>query len=51
MVRVGAASGGSSYGEEVREWRTLRGMSQRELGEGASYGQSYVAMIEKGGTA
>lgn len=39
---------GSSYGDEVREWRKLRGMSQRELGEGVQYGQSYVAMVEKG---
>ncbi|MEU2869960.1 helix-turn-helix transcriptional regulator [Streptomyces olivoreticuli] len=41
-------SSGSPYGEEVREWRTQRGMSQRELGAGMQYGQSYVAMVEKG---
>ncbi|WP_411127381.1 helix-turn-helix domain-containing protein [Streptomyces sp. x-19] len=43
-----SSSSGSSYGEEVRAWRIMRGMSQRELGAGAKYGQSYVAMVEKG---
>lgn len=41
-------SSGSPYGDEVREWRAQRGMSQRELGAGMQYGQSYVAMVEKG---
>ncbi|KNB53393.1 helix-turn-helix domain-containing protein [Streptomyces caatingaensis] len=41
-------SRGSEYGTEVREWRLSRGLSQRELGAGARYGQSYVAMVESG---
>ncbi|MFF4606657.1 helix-turn-helix transcriptional regulator [Streptomyces sp. NPDC001339] len=32
----------------MRAWRLMRGMSQRELGAGAKYGQSYVSMVEKG---
>ncbi|GAA0389071.1 helix-turn-helix transcriptional regulator [Streptomyces luteireticuli] len=43
-----SGSRSSQYGTEVREWRLLRGLSQRELGAGARYGQSYVAMIESG---
>ncbi|MDT0451232.1 helix-turn-helix domain-containing protein [Streptomyces hesseae] len=41
-------SGAAYFGTEVREWRTDRGMSQRELGEAAQYGQQYVAKVEAG---
>ncbi|GHF37682.1 helix-turn-helix domain-containing protein [Streptomyces morookaense] len=41
-------SGAAYFGTEVREWRTARGMSQRELGELAQYGQQYVAKVEAG---
>ncbi|MBO0656519.1 helix-turn-helix transcriptional regulator [Streptomyces triculaminicus] len=41
-------SGAAYFGSEVRAWRTERGMSQRELGEAAQYGQQYVAKVEAG---
>ncbi|MEU4211252.1 helix-turn-helix transcriptional regulator [Streptomyces sp. NPDC026206] len=41
-------SGAAYFGGEVRAWRTDRGLSQRELGEAAQYGQQYVAKVEAG---
>ncbi|MHA7961554.1 helix-turn-helix domain-containing protein [Streptomyces sp. L500] len=43
-----AESGAAYFGTEVRAWRVERGMSQRELGEAAQYGQQYVAKVEAG---
>ncbi|MFC5720013.1 helix-turn-helix transcriptional regulator [Streptomyces gamaensis] len=44
-----APHNGAGYlGVEVRAWRTGNGMSQRELGEKAMYGQQYVAKVEAG---
>jgi transcriptional regulator with XRE-family HTH domain len=41
-------SGPAFFGKEVRIWRTRAGMSQRELGLEANYGQQYVAKVEAG---
>ncbi|GAA0368171.1 helix-turn-helix transcriptional regulator [Streptomyces olivoreticuli] len=41
-------TGAAYFGTEVRAWRTDRGLSQRELGEKATYGQQYVAKVEAG---
>ncbi|MFC4514197.1 MULTISPECIES: helix-turn-helix domain-containing protein [Streptomyces] len=41
-------TGAEYFGMEVRAWRTLKGMSQRELGKAAQYGQQYVAKVEAG---
>ncbi|MEU1313097.1 helix-turn-helix transcriptional regulator [Streptomyces cinnamoneus] len=41
-------SGAAYFGAEVRAWRTEKGLSQRELGEAAQYGQQYVAKVEAG---
>ncbi|MFF4226801.1 helix-turn-helix transcriptional regulator [Streptomyces abikoensis] len=43
-----AESGAAYFGTEVRAWRVERGMSQRELGKEAHYGQQYVAKVEAG---
>ncbi|AXI78988.1 helix-turn-helix domain-containing protein [Peterkaempfera bronchialis] len=44
----GRASGAEILGAEVRAWRLHAGLSQRELGEKAQYGQQYVAKVESG---
>ncbi|MES4905722.1 MULTISPECIES: helix-turn-helix transcriptional regulator [unclassified Streptomyces] len=41
-------SGPAFFGKEVRAWRMRAGMSQRELGVRANYGQQYVAKVEAG---
>ncbi|MEU3355822.1 helix-turn-helix transcriptional regulator [Streptomyces sp. NPDC037389] len=41
-------NGAEYFGTEVRAWRTKKGMSQRELGKAAQYGQQYVAKVEAG---
>lgn len=41
-------NGAGFFGGEVRAWRTHAGLSQRELGEKANYGQQYVAKVEAG---
>ncbi|MEU1825510.1 helix-turn-helix transcriptional regulator [Streptomyces abikoensis] len=41
-------TGAEYFGMEVRAWRTLKGMSQQELGKAAQYGQQYVAKVEAG---
>ncbi|GAA0478818.1 helix-turn-helix transcriptional regulator [Streptomyces stramineus] len=41
-------TGAAYFGAEVRVWRTEQQLSQRELGERASYGQQYVAKVEAG---
>ncbi|MFI1253040.1 helix-turn-helix transcriptional regulator [Streptomyces netropsis] len=41
-------SGAAYFGAEVRVWRTHQELSQRELGEKATYGQQYVAKVEAG---
>ncbi|MBT2383388.1 helix-turn-helix transcriptional regulator [Streptomyces sp. ISL-11] len=41
-------NGAAYFGTEVREWRVHLGLSQRELGEKATYGQQYVAKVEAG---
>ncbi|RDG39329.1 helix-turn-helix domain-containing protein [Streptomyces corynorhini] len=45
---VGPVSGAAYFGNEVREWRVERGLSQREVGAPARYGQQYVAKVEAG---
>jgi transcriptional regulator with XRE-family HTH domain len=37
-----------SLGQEVRRWRTLRGLSQEELAERADLVQHHVSRIETG---
>ncbi|MGA5704641.1 helix-turn-helix domain-containing protein [Peterkaempfera bronchialis] len=44
----GRASGAEILGAEVKAWRLQAGLSQRELGEKALYGQQYVAKVESG---
>ncbi|MFI0779262.1 Scr1 family TA system antitoxin-like transcriptional regulator [Streptomyces sp. NPDC021212] len=41
-------SGAAFFGAEVRVWRLHAGLSQRELGLKANYGQQYVAKVEAG---
>jgi transcriptional regulator with XRE-family HTH domain len=41
-------TGAAYFGLEVREWRQDRGLSQREVGAPAQYGQQYVAKVEAG---
>jgi transcriptional regulator with XRE-family HTH domain len=41
-------SGAAFLGAEVRAWRMHAGLSQRELGDRANYGQQYVAKVEAG---
>ncbi|GHF40888.1 transcriptional regulator [Streptomyces mashuensis] len=41
-------SGAALLGDEVRAWRKGKGLSQRELGDAAHYGQQYVAKVEAG---
>ncbi|OMI40397.1 helix-turn-helix domain-containing protein [Streptomyces sparsogenes DSM 40356] len=41
-------SGAAFFGAEVRAWRLKAGLSQRELGLKANYGQQYVAKVEAG---
>ncbi|MFJ9208685.1 helix-turn-helix transcriptional regulator [Streptomyces sp. NPDC102264] len=45
---VGPVSGAAYFGNEVREWRLARGLSQREVGAPARYAQQYVAKVEAG---
>ncbi|MGI5531352.1 helix-turn-helix domain-containing protein [Streptomyces syringium] len=45
---VAPLSGAAYFGAEVRVWRTHAKLSQRELGEKATYGQQYVAKVESG---
>ncbi|MFD5751328.1 helix-turn-helix transcriptional regulator [Streptomyces sp. NPDC127033] len=45
---TGPVSGAAYFGNEVREWRVGRGLSQREVGAPARYGQQYVAKVEAG---
>lgn len=47
-TRPRTANGAGLFGAEVRAWRTQTGLSQRELGEKANYGQQYVAKVEAG---
>ncbi|MFD7507188.1 helix-turn-helix transcriptional regulator [Streptomyces sp. NPDC059850] len=42
------STGAAFLGAEVRSWRLLRELSQRELGLQANYGQQYVAKVEAG---
>ncbi|MES4905743.1 MULTISPECIES: helix-turn-helix transcriptional regulator [unclassified Streptomyces] len=42
------SSGAAFFGAEVRIWRLRAGLSQRELGLKANYGQQYVAKVEAG---
>lgn len=42
------SSGAAFFGAEVRIWRLQAGLSQRELGLKANYGQQYVAKVEAG---
>ncbi|MEV7086774.1 helix-turn-helix transcriptional regulator [Streptomyces sp. NPDC093085] len=41
-------TGAAFFGNEVREWRLARGLSQREVGAPKQYGQQYVAKVEAG---
>ncbi|MFI6701893.1 helix-turn-helix transcriptional regulator [Streptomyces sp. NPDC050509] len=45
---TGPVSGAAYFGNEVREWRVGRGLSQRAVGAPARYGQQYVAKVEAG---
>ncbi|MFF5566614.1 helix-turn-helix transcriptional regulator [Streptomyces sp. NPDC012623] len=45
---VGPVSGAAYFGNEVREWRLERGLSQKQVGAPAQYGQQYVAKVEAG---
>ncbi|MGW2508415.1 helix-turn-helix domain-containing protein [Streptomyces scopuliridis] len=45
---TGPVSGAAYFGAEVREWRLGKGLSQREVGAPARYGQQYVAKVEAG---
>ncbi|MFD7224129.1 helix-turn-helix transcriptional regulator [Streptomyces sp. NPDC059892] len=45
---TGPVSGAAYFGTEVREWRLGKGLSQREVGAPARYGQQYVAKVEAG---
>ncbi|MEV7424628.1 MULTISPECIES: helix-turn-helix domain-containing protein [unclassified Streptomyces] len=45
---VGPVSGAAYFGNEVREWRLGRGLSQKQVGAPAQYGQQYVAKVEAG---